>query len=322
MTRRDLVWKAIRHESTDTVPFCIHFTKEAAEKLQAHFGTQDIDERIGNHIVGVSAPWWGWRDPPDDMRLSPPPSRLPRVCGAGSFEACAESAKRLRETTDRFILAYFYASLFEKAWFARGMENLLADMALHPDFCEALFEKIVQTDLVMLEMVLAVPEIDGVLLGCDWGSQVTLLMSPAHWRRYIGPRHARMFRLIREHGKAAFLHSCGMIEAVLPDVVEMGVQVLNPLQPECMDVRGIKERYGPHLAFWGGVSTQRTLPRGTHDDVRREIGEAIELLSRDGGYILAPAQSVQEDVPLDNILAFIQTARERAGMTPCPSGRA
>jgi uroporphyrinogen decarboxylase len=160
----------------------------------------------------------------------------------------------------------------------------------------------------MLEMVLSA-DVDGILLGCDWGSQQALMMGPENWHRYIGPRHARLFKRIRASGKYAFLHSCGNIFAVLPDVVEMGVQVLNPVQPECMDIREIKTRFGANLTFWGGISTQQTLPMGTPDEVRREVREVASLLGAGGGYILSPAQAIQDDVPLENCLALIEEAQ-------------
>ena len=188
------------------------------------------------------------------------------------------------------------------------MENLLVDMAVNEEYCEALFERIVTADLAMLEMVLSA-DVDGILLGCDWGSQQALMMGPDNWRRYIGPRHARLFKRIREAGKQAFLHSCGNIYTVLPDVVTMGVQVLNPVQPECMDLREIKANFGANLTFWGGISTQQTLPQGTPDDVRREVRDVAALLGAGGGYILSPAQAIQDDVSLENCLALIEEAQ-------------
>ncbi len=308
LTRREAVIAAIEHRETGQIPYAFDFTAEAAERLQEHYGCEDLSAHIGNCIRDVPAPWWQFVNIPEEQLEPGVPSRLPDVQGRGSYEAMAEAIERLRETTDAFLLVRFYASLFEKAWFLRGMENLLADMLLHEEYCEALFERIVTADLMMLEMMLAA-DVDGVLLGCDWGSQQALLMSPAMWRRYIGPRHARMFRKIREAGKYAFLHSCGNIVAVLPEVVEMGVQVLNPAQPECMDLGALKDEFGDRLCFWGGVSTQQTLPYGTPDEVRAETREVARRLGKDGGYILAPAQGVQGDVPVENIVAMIEEAQ-------------
>jgi uroporphyrinogen decarboxylase len=308
LTRRELVCAAIDHRDVGRIPYAFQFTAEAAQVLAAHYGAADLDAAVGNCIRFVGAPWWEFANPPDDQLAPDAPSRLPDVRGIGSYAELYDAIARLRETTDCFVLAPFYASLFEKAWFLRGMENLLVDMALHQEYCESLFERIVTADLMMLEMMLSA-DVDGVLLGCDWGSQQALLMGPDHWRRYIGPRHARMFRRIRAAGKYAFLHSCGNLQAVLPEVVEMGVQVLNPLQPECMDIRAVKRHFGGALAFWGGISTQRTLPAGSPDDVRREVREVAALLGAGGGYILSPAQSIQSDVPLENCLALIDEAQ-------------
>jgi len=308
LTRRELVCAAIAHEDVGRIPYAIAFTEPAAEALAAHYGTENLDEATGNCMRMVPAPWWEFAAPPEDQLDPDPPSRLPDVRGLGSYTDFYDTITRLRETTDCFLLVTFYASLFEKAWFLRGMENLLVDMAVHEDYCEALFERIVTADLSMLEMMLSA-DVDGVLLGCDWGSQQALLMGPEFWHRYIGPRHARMFKRIRQAGKYAFLHSCGDIFAVLPDVVDMGVQVLNPVQPECMDIATIKSRFGDKLAFWGGISTQQTLPMGSPDDVRREVRAVAALLGARGGYILSPAQSIQDDVPLENCLALIEEAQ-------------
>ncbi len=308
LTRRELVCAAIAHEETGRIPYAITFTGTAAQALSAHYGTEDLDEAIGNCIRFVGAPWWTFTNWPEGQYAFDPPARLPDVCGVGSYTDFNAQLARMRETTDCFLLTTFYASLFEKAWFARGMENLLVDMAVNEDYCEALFERIVTADLMMLEMMLS-SDVDGVLLGCDWGSQQALLMGPEFWHRYIGPRHARMFQRIREAGKYAFLHSCGNIFVVLPNVVAMGVQVLNPVQPECMDLRAIKAEFGDALTCWGGISTQQTLPLGTPDDVRREVREVSALLGRGGGYILSPAQAIQDDVPLANCLALIEEAQ-------------
>ncbi len=309
LSRRELVCRAIAHEDTGRIPYSLMFTGDAAAKLSAHYGTDDLDSAIGNCIRGAGAPWWTFTNFPTDQYEADPPSRLPDVMGVGSYTDFYNGITYQRENGDAFLLTFFYASLFEKAWFARGMENLLVDMAVNEEYCTALFDRIMEADLMMLEMMLSA-DVDGVLLGCDWGSQQALMMGPDNWRRYIGPRHARMFQRIREAGKYAFLHSCGNIIAVLPDVVEMGVQVLNPVQPECMDIREVKQRFGKDLTFWGGISTQQTLPLGTPADVRREVREVTSILGAGGGYILAPAQAIQDDVSLENCLALIDEAQQ------------
>ena len=308
ITRREAVIAALNHEETGHLPYAFDFTAEASAMLQEHYGCEDLAAHIGNCIRDVPGVWWTFSDWSEERLAPAVPARVPGVIGAGSYTAMAESITSLRETTDSFLLVRFYASLFEKAWFWRGMENLLSDMLLHEEFCDALFERIVTADLMMLEMMLE-SDVDGVLLGCDWGSQQALLMGPPCGTNTSARATRGCSRRSAPPASNAFLHSCGQIVAVLPDVVAMGVQVLNPAQPECMDLRLLKDTFGADLTFWGGVSTQQTLPYGTSEQVRQETREVAALLGKGGGYILSPAQGVQGDVPLANIVAMIEEAQ-------------
>lgn len=163
--------------------------------------------------------------------------------------------------------------------------------------------------MVMLENIVSVPEIDGILLGSDWGTQQDLFMQPETWRELIRPGQQRMFDLIKEFDKDLWIHSCGNIRKIIPDLVEMGVDVLNPVQPECMDIKELKESFGSKICFWGGLSTQQTLPFGTPEDVKKEAREVRDMMSKDGGFILAPSQEIQGDVPTENLLALIDVAK-------------
>ena len=135
-------------------------------------------------------------------------------------------------------------------------------------------------------------------------------MSPEVWDDLIGPGEQREYDLVHAYGKDVWLHSCGCIDALIPRLVEMGLDVLNPVQPECMDIARLKADYGGRLTFWGALSTQQTLPFGTPDEVRAEARRVRDLMSTDGGYILSPAQSIQGDVPVANIEALLEVARE------------
>ena len=116
--------------------------------------------------------------------------------------------------------------------------------------------------------------------------------------------------MIHKAGLDVWVHSCGDIRKVLPDLVEMGVDVINPVQPECMDIYELKDKYGDKLTFWGGISTQQTLPKGTPEDVRAETIHVTEAMSRNGGYLIAAAQGIQADVPFENLCALVDTANE------------
>lgn len=166
----------------------------------------------------------------------------------------------------------------------------------------------------MLENIVNIPGIDGILLGSDWGSQKDLLMSPDIWRELIRPGEEREYKLIHDAGLDVWVHSCGDIQRIFPDLAEMGVDVLNPLQPECMDIERIKREFGDKIAFWGGISTQQILPYGTCEEVREETKRVASLLSQNGGYITAPSQEIQKDVPFENLCALIDTAKELAGV--------
>jgi uroporphyrinogen decarboxylase len=155
-----------------------------------------------------------------------------------------------------------------------------------------------------------VPGIDGVLLGNDWGSQRDLLMSPATWRELLAPGAKREYDVIHEAGLDVWVHSCGNIRQIIPDLIEMGVDVLNPVQPECMDIFDLKDTFGDRMTFWGGISTQQTLPFGTEEEVEAETRRIAAYMNRDGGYLLAAAQGIQADVPFENICRLIDTANE------------
>ena len=305
MNKRELVRQAIAHRETERVPYCVMFTDEAEALIRPHYPEGDLQLAVGNDVYLIGPPWWDWYNVPDSYRHYEAPDTLPMTRGRGCYEQFFEKCKRIRGETDCYLLATIWGSHFEKAYFARGIENFLADLAGEPEFSQRLLDSIIRKNLVMLEAFITCDELDGVLLGSDWGSQKSLLMSPAIWRERIKPGEMKEYALIKEARKDVWIHSCGNVEAILPDLAEMGVDVLNPLQPECMDISDIKSRFGDKLAFWGGISTQQTLPNGTPDEVRAVTRQTILEMSGGGGYIAAPSQSLQDDVPVENVLALL-----------------
>jgi uroporphyrinogen decarboxylase len=131
-------------------------------------------------------------------------------------------------------------------------------------------------------------------------------MGPAYWRKYIKPRMKTMFERVRNAGKKVLHHSCGDIHEILPDLIEIGLDVYQTFQPEIYDIKKIKKEYGKDLAFWGGISTQTLLPYASVDEVKRVINETISILGENGGYIAAPTHAVPYDVPPENIVAMIE----------------
>ncbi len=309
MNRRKLVKDVIAHKATERVPYCIDFTREARILFEQELGTQSVDEYLANDIIQIHPPWWGWDNLGPEWKGMNAPASIPGVKGNGSYSGFRDQLKMLRDHSDKYILVMIYGSHFEKANGARKIENFLADMAGEPQFAQKLLDRIIEKNMVMLDNFLGSPEIDGVLLGSDWGSQLDLLMSPNTWEAMIRPGEQREYDLVHSYGKDVWVHSCGNIVKAIPSLVEMGLDVLNPVQPECMDLETLKREYGGTLSFWGGISTQKDLPYGTPDEVKEEARRVRDLMSVDGGYILAPAQQLQADVPIENIMALIDVAK-------------
>lgn len=312
MTSRELVKAALAHQETERVPYCILTCGETNEEILRVKGVQDVDAWLDNDVAQVWPPWWDWNRLGADWSDLDTPTSLARVRGTGSYHDFEKSVHDARGR-NKYVLAMIYGSHFEKAYFSRGIENFLCDIARDYAFAKKLCGQIIDKNLVMLENILAMPEIDGLLLGSDWGSQCDLLMSPDIWQDLIRPGEQREYDLIHSYGKDVWVHSCGCITKLLPSLVEMGIDVLNPVQPECMDIAELKQKYGAKLTFWGGLSTQRTLPYGTPEAVRAEARQVRDLLSAQGGHIFAPAQGIQGDVPLRNIEVVLEVAREPRG---------
>ncbi|HJN17414.1 MAG TPA: uroporphyrinogen decarboxylase family protein [Armatimonadota bacterium] len=310
MTSRERVRAAIDHREADRAPYVIDLCPDAWDQLEPISEGKSLQEFVDNDVLDIGVPWWYWHELEADWRGMDPPASRPKVMGRGSYAELTESVKRAKETSDKYLLVRLYGIHFEMAYVARGIENLLADMVGEPEFAKRLHASIVDRNLVMMENFLCLNEIDGVLLGSDWGSQRDLLMSPEAWDEIIAPGEQRMFDLVHSYGKDVWIHSCGNIEKIIPRLVEMGIDVLNPIQPEAMDIAALKRDYGDRLAFWGGISTQQTLPYGTPDELRAEARYVRDLMGEGGGYVFSPAQSIQSDVPTENILALLEVARE------------
>jgi len=330
MTRRERVKAALAHRTADKVPTFFHLAADALyayqDALWDRYGSRDMRMlrregklgnrnalyySMGNHVCFLeNFPWWDWADLPPEYRAWEAPERLPDIRDFGSYEVFEASVSNLREYTDAYVLVEIWTSDFEKAYNARGIENFLADMAGEPEFARELLDFITKKNMQMLEQILQTPGIDGVLLGNDWGSQRDLLMSPACWKDLLAPGAKLEYDRIHRAGLDVWVHSCGDIRKILPELVNMKADVLNPIQPECMDIFALKDTYGDKLTFWGGISTQQTLPMGTPEQVRDETLRVTEYMARDGGYLIAAAQGIQSDVPFENLCTLVDTANE------------
>jgi len=192
----------------------------------------------------------------------------------------------------------------------RGMETALEDLIARPEIAEAMLTRIFEFDAALIERVLveAGESIDLIYLAEDLGTQDSLLMSPALFRRFLKPRMAGLARLVHAHGKRVFHHDDGAIRALIPDLLEVGIDILNPVQWRCrgMDRADLAAGFGDRVVFHGGIDNQQTLPFGSPQDVRDEVKESIELLGGRRGYIVAPCHNLQNNTPTENVVALYE----------------
>jgi uroporphyrinogen decarboxylase len=336
MTKRDVVRQALNAEPVPYVPWHMGFTLEAAEKLKAHYGTDDLGPILQNHFYSVRGGGgiftdignarvrdlfgvvWDRSVDKDigvvEGQLLPEPTlehyTLPDPRDPILFDGLEA---KLADHADLFRVFNIGFSLYERAWTLRGMEALMMDFYDNPDFVHALLKAIGDYNVAQVEHALTYA-VDGVQFGDDWGQQHGLQMGPEAWRTFIKPVLARMYGTVKRAGRRVLIHSCGDVDELFDDLVAIGLDCFNPFQPEVMDVHALLKQYHGRLAFHGGLSTQKTLPYGSVDAVRAEVRRLIEA-GRRGGYIFAPAHAVEGDVPVENLVAMIETVQAQPGYT-------
>lgn len=204
-----------------------------------------------------------------------------------------------------------YCTLYETAWGIRGFEAFLEDLLLQQEMAEILLDRLLEIRIVQAHQM-AEADVDVLRLGDDIGKQKGMIVSPTTWRQWLKPRLKRVIDSAKEVKPDIhiFYHSDGDCQAVIPDLIEIGVTVLNPIQPECMDPVELKTTYGDRLAFWGTIGTQTTMPFGTPQEVKDTIRERIETVGKGGGLLLAPTHILEPEVPWENILAFIEAVNK------------
>ncbi len=153
-------------------------------------------------------------------------------------------------------------------------------------------------------------EFDGIAVSDDYGIQNSMSMSPEAWRRFIKPRLSEIYEVAKNHNKTVFHHSDGYIYPIIGDLIDIGCDILHPIQPETMDVLKLKREFGNHLTLWGGMRTQDLLVWGLPEEIRKEVKNLKRELGRGGGYIMGNGITIQADVPLDNMVAMIEEARK------------
>lgn len=241
-------------------------------------------------------PWW-------EAERKAAENRSGRVLKQGVAELAAQ---------DLFVMGWV-GNPFESAWKLRGFERFMLDMYEYPEFAAALLDLCTEACCANARHV-AQAGADLLFLYDDLAMDSGLFFSQEVFRAWLLPRYRRILAAGRDikPGMLAFLHTDGKATDMLPLIIEAGFDVLNPVQPECMDPAAIKRDFGDRLAFWGTVGVQRTMPFGTPAEVRGEVRTRIETVGRGGGLVLSPAQTLYSDVPWENVLAFFEAAEEFA----------
>lgn len=334
MTNKQWIQRVLRHEHDVRVPYNLPLSPPARRKLETHYRTADVEAHLdlpirmsgpqsvkplyaspreyGSRIEDEFGVVWTTneidRGSPIGPCLTEPDLRgytFPDPSASYRFEHldrwCGENAEH--------YTILWVGDFWERATFMCGMEQLLLYVALEPGFVDqllrALADYILETMAVLFDRFV----FDAIALSDDYGTQRSLIFSPDAWRRFIQPRLAEIFGAAKRARKTVMLHSCGNVRAVVPDLVELGLDILHPVQPEALDVLELKRQFGSQLTLCGGLGTQDVL---AHADPQA-IGDEVQRLKRDlgegGGYILEPGITIQADVPLENIIALVDAAR-------------
>ena len=214
----------------------------------------------------------------------------------------------------RYTIIYFAGGAFETPWYMRGLERFLIDLVECPEIAEAISRHAMQfyKERAMRAIEASDGQIDIIGSGGDLGTQRGMMLSPDLWRRHIKPYSEQLIRPFKDMGLKTFYHSCGSIVPVIEDFIEMGLDILDPIQPRAagMEPEVLESRFGSRLTFHGGVDEQELLPRGTAEEVRGEVCRLIDILGQQGGYIVCSAHAFQPDTPVENILAMYEAAKQ------------
>ncbi len=303
-----------------------------AEEVNGHFGAQPLFVEIGPKPTAFPEPYRPLQEDEwvDEWGVVWTCREFPRVIGhpmesgweaLPSFQApdprapgrYAQVEAQIAKHPDRYRRGHVWFTLFERLWFLRGFNNMLMDPYTHPQEFAQLRDQILEFSIISIQEQLRLG-VDAIFFSDDWGTQLGLLMNPDDWRKWYKPCYKEMFEAVHAGGGHVWMHLCGNVTAIIGDLIEVGLDVLNPIQPMAMNVDKLAAEFGGHVCFNGGADVQGTLPHGTVADVEREVEHLIDIFGRyNGGYIGATSHSIMPETPPENIVALFRAFREYSG---------
>ncbi|MCX6344671.1 MAG: hypothetical protein NT018_06320 [Armatimonadetes bacterium] len=330
MNHRDYVLAAINHEQTDRVPYVLDYETEPAAELDAYLGSSDWRGKIQQFIA--TAAWTDttvetpidniyykdafgslWRGDRRPFHLEKPAFSEPSFDGIEwpnpdtfALHLSDDIAQKTGPNSEVFSVIYNGWGLFEMAWRLRGFENMLMDCIAEEDFFEELLDRLMHLRLAMVQQYEDISA-DAVFFGDDWGDQRGVIIGPERWRRFIKPRWAKIYDAVHAQGKYVINHCCGSAVDIIPDMIEIGLDVYESVQPEAsgMNPFELKKQFGDKLTFWGCLGSQSTIQFGTPREIGEHIDKLCSEMGKGGGYILAPSKSMQPGTPPENFAAVI-----------------
>ena len=333
--RKMIVEAAIAHEETRVCPYRLDYEDDVGERLDAHFGGDAWRRKCRNYIVtaadlpdgitwdqpGTCTDLCGsvWRTDMRPAHLERPVLKTASLQGYDWFDPESvlpddwekNARQEIARHADRFVVGRLHAGVFERSWMMRGFVEFLTDVAAEPAFVEDLVAAVADHQARMLDLLLPLP-LDGIMFSDDWGDQRGVIIGPERWREVIKPNVARLYAKAKAAGKIVLTHCCGSVVDIMPDMIEIGLDVLQSIQAEArgMNPYELKAQLGDRLTFWGGLGSQSIIPFGTPQELRAEIHKLAREMGKGGGYVLGPAKSLLPETPTKNAAAIVETFLE------------
>lgn len=344
MTYREIVRSQIEHRETERVPYALRVENQVVEELNEYYGDSSwIDriepfllrlprsgkpiisadrgsmgiERIGNHRT---RDFFGsiWQtDTKGAEHLDVPVLPEPTLTGytfpkpVFSEESRAQTEAEVEAGTDSFTIIGGGFGLWDHCWHMRGFENAMMDSVTEPAFFEELVERLTQLNLESIALRADIPS-DALMFGDDLGHQNGVMLGPDRWRKYFKKSYVKIFDAIHKQGKYTIIHCCGSVDGIVGDLIDVGLDVLQSVQPEPvgMNPYELKKNYGKDITFWGCLGSQSTIPFGNPESITAEVRRLRREMSRGGGYILDGAKQLQPGTPLENSVAVVEAFTE------------